>query len=178
MHCCCCCCSVTRLCLTLWDPTDCSIPGLPVPHHLPEFAQVHVHCIGDVIQPSHPLMPSSPSALNLSQCQGLFHWVFCSHQMTKILALQLKHQSFQSVFSVDLPWDWLVSSPCYPRDLQESSPAPQFKGINSLVFYLLYIPALTTVCDHWEDHSLDYTDLCWQNNVSAFQHTVYLYLLI
>ena len=55
-----CCCSVTQLCLTLCDPMDCSTPGLPVPHHLPEFAQVHVPCIGDAVQPSHPLMPSSP----------------------------------------------------------------------------------------------------------------------
>ena len=54
------------------------------------------------------------------------------------------------------------------KDSQESSPAPQFKGINSLVLCLLYGPALTTVCDHWEDHSLDYTDLCQQSIVSAF----------
>ena len=46
---------------------DYSTPGLPVPHHFLEFAQVHVHCISDAIQPSHPLMPFSPSALNLSQ---------------------------------------------------------------------------------------------------------------
>ena len=46
----------------------------PVPHHLPESAQVHVHCISDAIQPSHPLTLSSPSALNLSQHQGLFQW--------------------------------------------------------------------------------------------------------
>jgi len=52
------------------------------------------------------------------------------------------------------------------------SPAPQFKGINSSVLCLLYDPALTTVLEHWEDHSLDYMDLCWQSNVSAFQHTV------
>ena len=52
------------------------------------------------------------------------------------------------------------------------SPAPQFKGINSSVLRLLYDPALTTVLEHWEDHSLDYMDLCWQSNVSAFQHTV------
>ena len=50
-----------------FDLMDCSIPGLPVPHHLPKFAQVHVHGISSAIQPSHPLMPSSPSALNLSQ---------------------------------------------------------------------------------------------------------------
>ena len=77
--------SHVRLC----DHTDCSTPGLPVPHHLLEFAQVHVHYIGDAVQPSHPLMPSSPSALNLSQHQGLFQWVICSHQMTKILECQL-----------------------------------------------------------------------------------------
>ena len=46
------------------------LPGLPVPHHLQEFAQVHVHCTGDAVQTSHPLTPSSPSALNLSQHQG------------------------------------------------------------------------------------------------------------
>ena len=68
----CCCCSVIQSYLTLWDPIDCSMPGLPVPHQLPEFAQVHVHCIGDDIQPSHLLTPSSTSAFYLSQQQGLF----------------------------------------------------------------------------------------------------------
>ena len=61
---------------------------------------------------------------------------------------------------------------CCPRDSQETSSAPQFEGINSLVFYLLYCPALTTLRDHWEDHSLDYTDLCRQSDVLAFQHTL------
>ena len=70
---------------------DCSMPGLPVIHHLPESAQVHVHYIGDAIQPSHPLMSSSPPALNLSQHDGIFKWVICFHQMTKILELQLQH---------------------------------------------------------------------------------------
>ena len=60
-------------CVRLCDPMDCSTPGLPVPHHLHKFSQVHVYCICDAIQPSHPLMPSSPLALNLSQHQGLFH---------------------------------------------------------------------------------------------------------
>ena len=83
----CSCCSVAQSCPTLCDPMDCSTPGLPVPHHLPKFAKVHVHCIGDAIQPYHPLMPSFPFALNLSQIQGLFQ---CSHQMTKILELQLQ----------------------------------------------------------------------------------------
>ena len=66
------CCLVARSCLTLCDPTDCSTLVQPVLHHLPKFAQVHVYCIGDAIQPSHPQTPSSPSVLNLSQLQGLF----------------------------------------------------------------------------------------------------------
>ena len=70
--------------------------GFPVPHHLSEFAQVHVHWIGDTIQPSYPLLPSSP-AFNLSQHQGLFQWVNSSHQVVKVLELQLQHQSFQSI---------------------------------------------------------------------------------
>ena len=86
-----CCCSVTQACPTLCNPMDCSTPVLSVPHHLPRFAQVHVHCIHDAVQISHPLTPSSPSALNLSQHQGLFQRVFYSHQMTKILELQLQH---------------------------------------------------------------------------------------
>ena len=61
-----CSCSIAKLCQTLRDSIDCSIPGFPVPCHLPECAQVHVHCISDVIQPSHPLSPSS-SAFNLAQ---------------------------------------------------------------------------------------------------------------
>ena len=51
---------------------DFSMPGLPVPHHLPELAQVQVHCFGDAAQPSHPLMPSPPSAAIISQHKGLF----------------------------------------------------------------------------------------------------------
>ena len=66
-----CSCSVVQLCPTLCDPMDCSTPGLSVPHHLPKFAQVHVHSAGDAIQPSHLLMLSS-SALNLSQHQKIF----------------------------------------------------------------------------------------------------------
>ena len=85
----CCVWSVVHSSLTLCNPMDCSTPGLSVPHHLPKFAQVHVHCIGDAVQPSHHLMPSSLSALSLSQHQGLFQWVSCSHQMTKMLELQL-----------------------------------------------------------------------------------------
>ncbi|KAB0383227.1 hypothetical protein FD755_005144, partial [Muntiacus reevesi] len=64
---------IAKSCPTLCDLMDCSMPDFPVPHHLLEFPQVHVRCIGDAIQPFHPLSPSSPSALNLSQHRDLFH---------------------------------------------------------------------------------------------------------
>ena len=64
--------SVTQSCPTLCDPMDCSMPGFPVHHHLPEPAQTHVHRVSDAIQPSHPLSSPSPPTFNLSQHQGLF----------------------------------------------------------------------------------------------------------
>ena len=66
-----CCCSVTQSCLTLWDPKDCSAPGLPVPHHVPELAHTHVHRVGDAIQPSHPVAPFS-SRLGSFPASGSF----------------------------------------------------------------------------------------------------------
>ena len=60
------------LCPTLCDPMDCSTPGLPVHHQLPEFTQTHVHRVSDAIQPSHALLSPYPPALNLSPHQGLF----------------------------------------------------------------------------------------------------------
>ena len=95
-------------CPTLCDPIDCSTRGLPVHHQLPEFTQTHVHCVGDVIQPSHPLLSPSPPALNLSQNQGLFKWVSSSHQVDKVLEFQLQHQSFQWTPRTDLlRMNWL-----------------------------------------------------------------------
>ena len=73
--------SVTQSCPTFFNPMDCSTPGSPVHHQLPEFAQAHVHWVGDAIQPSHPLLSPSPPAFNLSQPQGLFQGVSSSHQV-------------------------------------------------------------------------------------------------
>ena len=81
------CCSVTKSCPSLCDPMDCSTPGFPVLHYLLEFAQIHAHCVGGAIQPSHPLSPPSPPALSLSQHQGLFQWVISSHHVAKLLEL-------------------------------------------------------------------------------------------
>ena len=87
--------SVSQLRPTLCDPMDCSMPGFPVHHQLPELTQTHVHRVSDANQPSHPLSSPSPPAFNLSQHQGLFQWVSSSHQVAKVLEFQLQHQSFQ-----------------------------------------------------------------------------------
>ena len=64
--------SVIQLCLSLCDPMNRSMPGLPVHHQLPEITQIHVHQVSDAIQPSHPLSFFSPPAPNPSQHQSLF----------------------------------------------------------------------------------------------------------
>ena len=81
--------SVTQSCLTLCDPMNCSTPGLPVHHHLSEFTQTHVHRGHDAIQPSHSLLSPSPPAPNPSQHWSLFQWVNSSHEVAKVLELQL-----------------------------------------------------------------------------------------
>ena len=78
---------VAQLCPTLCDPVDCSTPNFSIHHQLPELAQTHVHQVSDAIQPSHPLLPPSPPAFNLSQHQGLFQWVSSLHQVVKLLEL-------------------------------------------------------------------------------------------
>ena len=133
---------------------DCSTPGFPVHHQLPELAQTHVHWVGDAIQPSHSLSPPSPPALNLSQHQGLFQWVSSLHQVAKVLEFQLQHQSFQWIFRDDFLKDWLVWFPCSPRDSQESSTTPQFKSINSSALSFLYSPTLTFIHDYWKTIAL------------------------
>ena len=147
--------SVTQLCPTRCNPMNCSTLGFPVHHQLPEFTQTHVHWVSDAIQPSHPLSSPSPPAPNPSQHQGLFQWVSASHEVAKVLEFQLQHQSFQWTPRTDLLWDGLVGSPFSPRDSQESSPTPQFKSINSLVLSFLHSPPLTSIHDHWKNHSLD-----------------------
>ena len=84
----------------LW-PHDCNMPGFPV-HQLPKLTQTHVHRVGDAIQLSHPLLSTSPPALNLPRHQGLFQWVSSSHQVAKLLEFQLQHQSIQWIFRTDL----------------------------------------------------------------------------
>ena len=87
--------SVALLCLTLYDPMNCSTPGFPVHHQLLELTQIQVYRVGDAFQTSHPLSSPFPFAINLSKHQGLFQWVSSSYQVAKILEFWLQHQSFK-----------------------------------------------------------------------------------
>lgn len=106
--------------LTPWTAARQAFLPLTISWTFPKFM-----CIALVMLFRHLILCHSLLLLpsNLSQHWGLFQWVICSYQMNEILELQLKHQSFQWKFRVDLPSDWLVWSPCCLRDFQESSSA-------------------------------------------------------
>ena len=74
---------------------DCSTPGFPVYHQLPELVETHVHQVGDAIQIPYSLLSPSPPAFNRSQRQGIFQCVSSSHHVAEVLEFQLQHQSFQ-----------------------------------------------------------------------------------
>jgi len=145
-----------------------STPGFPVLHYLPEFPQTHVHWVGDAIQSSHPLLSPSPPAFNLSQHQGLFQWVGCSHQVAKVLELQLQPSvllmNIQGWFPLGLTG--LISLQF--KGLSRVFPNPTVQKHHSSMHSLLYDPILTSVHDYWKNHSFEYTNLCWQSDVSAF----------
>ena len=96
-------CSVTQSCLTLCNPMDCSTPGFPDHHQLPEFTQTYVHLVADTIQPSHPLSSASPLALNLSQHQGLFKLDSSSHQVAKVLEFS-PSKEYAGLISFKMDW--------------------------------------------------------------------------
>ena len=154
-----CCCSVTQLCPTLCDPMDCSTPGLSVPHHLPKFAKFL--SIASVMPSSHLILWPPLLLLPL-----IFPSIrdFSNEMAVRIRWPKYWSFSFSISFSnkylglISLKIDWFDLL-AFPRDSQEPSSAPQFEGINSLALCLLYGPALTTVRDHWENHSLDYGPL-------------------
>ena len=129
---------------------------LPCPSPTPGTCSNSCPLVVDAMQPSYPLsiLSSSPPALNLSQHQGLFKWASSSHQVAKVLAFQLQHQSFQWVFRTDFFYDGLVEFACSPSDSQESSPTPQFRSINSSVLSFLYSPTLTFIHTR-KNHSFD-----------------------
>ena len=81
--------TVTQSCPTPCNPMNYRTAGIPVHHQLPEFTQIHVHRVGDAIQPSHPLSSPSPPAPNPSQHQSLFQGVNFLHEVAKVLEFQL-----------------------------------------------------------------------------------------
>ena len=148
------------MCPTLCGHMDCSLPVFLFLHCLPNLLK---------LMSTESVMPSSHlilchllliPAYNLTQHQGLFQRVSSSHQVVKVLKLQLQHLSFQWLFRTDFLWDGLVGSPCSPRDSQESSPTPQFKSINSSALIFLYGPTLTSIHDYWKNHSFDCFLIC------------------
>ena len=131
----------------LCDPHELQHTRLPCPSPSPKSAQTLVHWVSNAIQPSHPLLSSSPPALSFSQHQDLFHGVSSLYHMAQVPELQFQHHSFQWRFKFDFLQDSLVWSSCRPGDSQESSPAQQFESINYLAISLLYGPTLTSVYD-------------------------------
>ena len=149
--------SVPQSCLTFWTPwTAAHQASLSITN---TWSLLILMSIKSVMPSNHLILclPLLPPAFNLSQHQGLFQWVTSSYQVAKVLELQLQHQSYQCIFRNDFPGDWLVWSPCYPRDSQESSPALQFKSINSLALFMVQLS--TSIHDYLKNHSFDNTDL-------------------
>ena len=108
---------------------DCSTPGLPVHHQLPELTQDSVYQVSDVSQPSHPLSSPSPSAFNLLQHQGLFQWVSFSHQVAKVLEFSFSISpsgEYSGLISFRIDWfDLLAGQGTFKSLLQHhSSKAP------------------------------------------------------
>ena len=138
--------SVTQSYPTLCDPWDCSTPVLPVHHQFLEFTQTHANWVGDAIQPSYPLL--SPLLL-----PSLFPRVRVFSSESVLLISLPKCWSFSFSISPFKEHSGLISSPCSPRDSQESSPTLQFKSISSAAFSFLYGPTLTSIHDYWENHT-------------------------
>ena len=114
--------SVTQLCPTLCDPMNCSTPGFPVHHQLPELAQIHVHQVSDVIQPSGPLSSPPPPAFYLSQHQGLFQWVNSLHQVAKVLEFISPSNEYSGLISFRIDWfDLLAVQETFKGLLQHHS---------------------------------------------------------
>ena len=125
----------------------------PCRHQLPEFTQTHIHWVSDAIQPSHPLLSPSPPAPNPSPgsfpMSQLFAWggqIIGVSASASVLPMNTPDWS---------PLGWTGWISCSPRESQESSPSPQFKSISSSVLSFLHSPTLTSIHDHWKNHSLD-----------------------
>ena len=148
--------SVAKSCPTLCDPMDCSMPGFPV-HSLPEFAQNHVHWVGDGILPSHPLLPASPQALNLSQYQGPFNEsALCIRWPKYWSSASVLPMNIQGWFPLGLTGLIFLQSKGLSRVFSSTT-------IQNYLFFgaqLSLWSTYTFICDYWKHYSFDYADLC------------------
>ena len=148
--------SVSQSCPTLWDPMDCSTPGLPIHHHLPELTQTHVHRVSDAIQPSHlcrPLLlqPSIFPSIRVFPNESVVHIRWPKYWSSSFSISPSNEYSGLISFRMD----WLDPFVVQESYSQESSPTPQFKSINSSVLSFLYSPTLTSIHDYWKNHNFD-----------------------
>ena len=135
---------------------NCSMPGHPVHHQLQEFTQTHVKsswwchlAISSSVVPFSFCPQSLPASGSFPMSQS-FIWGGQSIGVSALASvLPMNTQDWS-------PLGWTGWIPCSPRDAQESSPTPQFKSINSSVFSFLHSPTLTSIHDHWKNHSLMY----------------------
>ena len=147
--------SVAQSYPTLCDPMNCSMPGLPVHHQLPEFTETHIHWVSDAIQPSHSLPSPSPPALNLSSIR-----VFSNESAVCIRWPKYWRFSFNVSPCSEHPGLISFRMDCLDLlavqgTLKSLLLTPQFKTINSLALRLLHSPTLTSIHDHRKNHSLD-----------------------
>ena len=147
--------SVAQLCLTLCNPMNCSTPGLPVHHHLPEFTQTHVHQVRDAIQPSHPrsslfLLPRIPPSIRVFSNELTLHMRWPKYWSFSLSIIPSKEHPGLISFRMD--WlDLLAVQGTLKSLLQHHSS----KAINYSVLSLLHSPTLTSIHDHRKNHSLD-----------------------
>ena len=163
----CCCCSVAKSCPTLSDPVDCCTPGFPVVHCLSEFAQTHVHWVGDDILSSHFLLPASPPTLTLSQHQGLFQWSALCIRWPKYWSFSFSispSNEYSGLISFRIDWFDLLAV------LETLNGLLQHHNLKESIFQ--YSAFLMVQLSHSYMTSgktvTDYSDLCQQSNVSAF----------
>ena len=162
----CCSCSVTQSYPTLvnpWTAAPQAFLAFNISHSLLKLMSI------ELVMPSNHLILCCPLLLLPSIFPSIR--VISNESALYIrwpkLEFQLQHQSFQWIFRVDVLYDWLVWSPCFPRDFQESSPVPQFESVSSSALCFLHCPALTFVHDYWKDYSLDYVDISLVSKVMS-----------
>ena len=164
------CCSVqfssaAQSCPTFCDPMDCNMPGFPVHHQLPGA------CLNScpLSRWCHPTI--SYSVIQFSSRLQSFAALSVFSSKSVLCIRWPKYWSFSFGISPFNEYSGLISLRIDWFDLLAVH-LHQFKSINSSMLSFLYSPALTSIHDYWKHHSFDYTDICWQSSVSAFEYAI------